>query len=157
MSNLSKGPFKGKGEDLDREARAIRIGKLSQELYRVRMGMGTLMQEINGARGIRREGYFRARLHRVGGRFAVRMEWNDGRSSFQLVSERGLRLLRALDPVSQEALIGFERRREWLNHQYRVLFAERRSLRQLHKFDEGIGKLIAGLDLSINQQPEQGS
>ena len=148
--NLSKGPFKGKGRNSARDKRILRIGKLSQELHRVRERMGDLMEEINRARAARGGGYFRARVQRVGGRFAVRMEWRVGPnkdSTFQLASAVGRELLHAMDPGARKTLIDLELRRGLLNHKYRVLFAERRSLRQLDAAEEEIGKLIAELDI----------
>lgn len=144
--NLSKGPFKGKGGiEAVLAAAPRRIGELTGNLKRIHAGMGDLLQEINSVRRVLGGGVFRARIHLVGGRFAVRMEWHDTSSSFQLASERGLKLLRAVHPRDREALIGFERRREYLNHQYRIAFAERKSLRQLHKSDQALSRLAAGL------------
>lgn len=122
--------------------RTARVRKIDQDLSLTGRRMRDLAGVVNLAWG---DGMFRARTHVVAGVLSLRFYWRDGvedtypaassRSSFELESEAGIQLLESLEPKSCVRLISLARKAGLLNHQYRVLFHERRSLRRFGKAD----------------------
>ncbi len=122
--------------------RSTRLRKIDHDLARTGKRMRELAKAINLTWGT---GVFRVRTHIVAGVLSLRFYWRDdvenifpgekSRSSFELTSKVGLQLLESQDDESRARLISLARKAGLLNHQYRVLFCERRSLRKFGKAD----------------------
>lgn len=122
--------------------RVERERKIDRELSLTGSRMRELAQAINSAW---RDDLFRTRTHVVAGVLSLRFYWRDGvedtypaarsRSSFELDAADGVQLLESLEREDGVRLISLARKAGLLNHRYRVLFHERRSLRRFGKAD----------------------
>ena len=137
--------------------RVKRLKELDNALAGVREKMQLLVGEINqqlgrpagagrpvGTAGLRRASC-RARMHVYGGVMTIRYDvTQDGKPTTRsgLVNSgpdgAGLSWIVEIGEERQTALLALDQARRILNHQYRLLFAERRSLRQLHQEEKAI-------------------
>ncbi len=152
--NSSKGPFKGKRETgatvLNKHGDRIqRLNVLDAKLAQTRDAMNEVVSGLNHTYSSMP---LRARVHSTGGCLAIRLVWRKSVSdvaaiegkpdnSFDLTGSAGRSLLEYLNSIQTGAadnLINIDRRRVMLNHRYRHLFNERRSLRKLHQYEKSI-------------------
>ena len=85
---------------------------------------------------------FRARMHREAGIFSVRLMWRKSLSTFELTGEAGREFLATMPRSHRQQLLKLEQRRCRLNHEYYVLFAERRSLRKQHHKQQVVSEIL---------------
>lgn len=140
-------------------ARVARLQELDGDLQALRADMKQVVQELNAVLGrdaVRGQAYphgsgaaaCRARLHLVGGLLAVRYEVgsrDEGNltTRSQLVEGNGGgRWAVAVEELKKPQLLILDRRRRILNHEYRTRFAERRSLRRLHREEQALRSIV---------------
>ena len=95
------------------------------------------------------EAEFRARMNLEVGVFSVRLRWRKGQCTFELTGESGRAFLETMPRSHRQTLLKIEHRRLQLNHEYYLLFAERRSLRK----QQGKQQVVAEL---LNETLKQG-
>ncbi len=155
--NLSKGPFKGKREDgtialtnahlaTTHGDRVRALKNLDAVLVAIKDAMLDVVEIMNT---VYPDTPVRGRLQSTGGCLAIRMVWRHGvkiyptisaqaDASFDLASPDGQALLCALNESIADDLIDVDTRRQHLNHHYRSLFNERKSLRRLHRYEQSL-------------------
>jgi len=137
--------------------RVRRLQELDAAVDRIRRQMRDLLSDLNAlfgltaGRGAAYQGSggsvvrYWARIHAVGGRLAIRYEVGSrsrgNATTVSAISDGMAWSIRVADGKWTE-LVELDRRRRILNHQYSVVFSERKSLKRLHRDENELRRFL---------------